>query len=553
MQQITSEEDKEKLKAKMHELELKEKERQSELHAKTLGLPYINLKGFPISPESIILIPEEKAAELKAICFLWSGNEFRIGAVNPENPAIKEIVFQIAERVHGRGAIYLISEESFRSAFSLYERLPKIRPIVKGVEITEEDIKKFGEEWHSFEELQERLKKTSVTDLITNVVAAALQSRSSDIHLEAEEKNINARLRIDGVLHQVASLPKTDWDKIAARVKLISGLKINITDRPQDGRFTIFLKKGKVDVRVSSIPTAFGESIVLRLLRPVTGLQFEDLGVRGAAFDQLKKEVERPHGMIITTGPTGSGKTTSLYAVLNKLNTPETKIITLEDPIEYELGGISQSQIDYSRDYTFAKGLRAILRQDPDVIMVGEIRDLETAEIAIQAALTGHLVLSTIHTNNAAGAIPRFLAMGAKGFLLAPALNAIIGQRLVRRLCQNCKEETQLEPEALERVKTILKEISPTSGYQVNLDNLRFYRGRGCGDCFGIGYKGRIGIYEIMAMDKEIEKLILAGEISEYSIQEIAVKSGMITMVQDGLLKALDGITTAEEVFSAAE
>jgi type II secretory ATPase GspE/PulE/Tfp pilus assembly ATPase PilB-like protein len=257
--------------------------------------------------------------------------------------------------------------------------------------------------------------------------------------------------------------------------------------------------------------------------------------------------------MIITTGPTGSGKTTTLYAVLNKLNSPETKIITLEDPIEYRLPGIAQSQIDYSRDYTFAKGLRSILRQDPDVVMVGEIRDLETAEIAIQAALTGHLVLSTIHTNSAAGAIPRFLAMGAKTFLLAPALNTVIGQRLVRRICAFCKEEDKLDEGMLLRVKEILSQISPQSGYKVDLNNLHFSHGRGCDKCYGLGYKGRVGIYEIMTMNKDLEKAILAGEISEYTMQEIAVKYGMVSMVQDGLLKALDGITTVEEVFSVAE
>lgn len=402
--------------------------------------------------------------------------------------------------------------------------------------------------------MENRLKGVSVTDVVTMIVAAALQSKSSDIHIEAEEKATLIRFRIDGILHIVSTLPKDYFPKMVSRVKLISGLKINVTDVPQDGRFTIYLAQDKVDVRVSTIPTAYGESIVMRLLRSaVTGLAFEDLGVRGKAYEDLKREVERPNGMIITTGPTGSGKTTTLYAILNKLNDPETKIITLEDPIEYRMKGIAQSQIDISRDYTFAKGLRSILRQDPDIVMVGEIRDLETAEIAIQAALTGHLVISTIHTNSASGTIPRFLAMGAKGFLLAPALNAMIGQRLVRRIHPDCKEEINLEPDVLERVKKNLSEIPENSGYKVDLNNLHFYRGRGCDKCFGLGYKGRIGIYEIMTMNKEIEAVILSGKVSEYIIQEIAVKNGMITMVQDGLLKALDEITTVEEVFSVAE
>jgi len=292
----------------------------------------------------------------------------------------------------------------------------------------------------------------------------------------------------------------------------------------------------------------------MRLLKPGTiALQFEQLGIRGVAYEQLKKEVERPNGMIITTGPTGSGKTTSLYAILNKLNDGHTKIITLEDPVEYKLEGIAQSQIDKSRDYTFAKGLHSILRQDPDVVMVGELRDLETAEVAIQAALTGHLVLSTIHTNSAAGAVPRFLSMGVKPFLLAPALNAVIGQRLVRRICKDCIIEDTPPPEDLERAKKILSDVNPKSGYTVDINGMKFYKGKGCKTCGDLGYKGRMGIYEIMVMTEEIEKVILSGQVSEYDMQRIAMEQGMVSMVQDGILKALDKITTLEEVYSVAE
>jgi len=309
-----------------------------------------------------------------------------------------------------------------------------------------------------------------------------------------------------------------------------------------------------VDVRVSTLPTAYGESIVMRLLKPGTiGLKFEELGIRGIAYEQLKREVERPNGMIITTGPTGSGKTTSLYAVLSKLNDGHTKIITLEDPVEYKLEGISQSQIDKSKDYTFAAGLHSILRQDPDVVMVGELRELETADVAIQAALTGHLVLSTIHTNSAAGAVPRFLSMGVKPFLLAPALNAVIGQRLVRRICKDCIVEDTPDPEKMARARDILSKVNPKSGYTLSLDAIKFYKGKGCATCGDSGYKGRMGIYEIMVMSPAIEKVILSGAVSEYDMQRIAMEEGMVSMVQDGLLKALDKITTLEEVFSVAE
>ncbi|MDD4290221.1 MAG: GspE/PulE family protein, partial [Patescibacteria group bacterium] len=273
-------------------------------------------------------------------------------------------------------------------------------------------------------------------------------------------------------------------------------------------------------------------------------------------FVDIKKQIDRPNGMIITTGPTGSGKTTTLYAILTKLNSPKKKIITLEDPIEYKLQGINQSQIDKNIDYSFAMGLRSVLRQDPDVVMVGEIRDLETADISINAALTGHLVISTLHTNSASGAIPRFLAMGVKPFLLSPALNAIIGQRLVRKLCPYCKEEQKLDNTKTTEVLNILNQIPVNSGSKLDkeeLDNLKFYKSRGCDKCHGLGYKGRIGIYEILIMSKEIEEVVLNNKVSEYIIQDLAQKNGMVTMIQDGLLKAKDGITSIEEVFSVAD
>jgi type II secretory ATPase GspE/PulE/Tfp pilus assembly ATPase PilB-like protein len=312
-----------------------------------------------------------------------------------------------------------------------------------------------------------------------------------------------------------------------------------------------------VEVRVSTVPTAFGESVVLRILRSSqAGLQFEDLGLRGRAFTELLREIGRPNGMVLTTGPTGSGKTTTLYAVLNKLNSPKVKIATLEDPIEYRLAGINQSQINTESNYTFARGLRAILRQDPDIIMVGEIRDAETAETAVNAALTGHMVISTLHTNDAAGALPRLLALGVPPFLLAPALNAVIGQRLVRMICTSCKAPLELEDTVKHRVISLLRTIPAESGAALTdaeLQNLTFYHGTGCDECHGAGYRHRTGVYEVFSMNQEIEKNILSGQISEYQVREMAQKAGMVTMAQDGLLKAKDGITTVEEVFRVVE
>ena len=544
----------EKFEEKMAEIRIKELENETKAAAAKAGFPYINLKGFTIGPETIAAIPKAQAEKFRAVCFLIHGQEIRIGAVNPAATEVEEIAFELGERKHGHVVVYAISEQSFKYAFKLYEAVPEIKPQVEGVQITEADLAKFEAEAGDLKNLTASLKKLSITDVITFLIAAGLKAAASDIHIEAEEGDIKIRFRLDGILHDIAVINKEEWQKIISRLKFISGLKINVSDQPQDWRFSIFLAKDKIDVRVSMIPTAYGESVVMRLLRSsAVGLRFEDLGVRGRAFRELKAQVERPNGMIIATGPTGSGKTTTLYAVLTTLNSPETKIITLEDPIEYKLPGINQSQIDYSKDYTFAKGLRSILRQDPDVVMVGEIRDLETAEIAIQAALTGHLVVSTIHTNSAAGTIPRFLSMGAKPFLLAPALNAIIGQRLVRRVCESCKEEEKLSDELMERVKKTLGEIPESAGVKIDFKKLNFYRGKGCDACGGLGFRGRIGIYEIMTMNKDIEKIILSGQTSEYEMREVARKHGMITMAQDGLLKALDGITTVEEVFRMAE
>lgn len=543
-----------KFEEKMGEIRQKEKEAETKAASVSQGYPYINLVGFAISPEALSLLPKERALTLKAVVFLFTGSEVRIGALDPTNPEINEVLFQITERTHTKGVIYTISEHSFNTAIKLYDALPTPRKISSGVEITENELKKFQTEIANFKQLSERIQKASVTDVVTMTIAAALRSEASDIHIETEEKQIVVRYRLDGVLSDVAKMPHERWKEIISRVKLLSGLKINITTSPQDGRFTIFLTNDKVDVRLSTIPTAFGESVVMRLLRSaVTGLNFQQLGIRGKAYEQLQKEIKRPNGMIITTGPTGSGKTTTLYAVLNFLKSPELKIITLEDPIEYKLEGINQSQIDASKEYTFAKGLRSILRQDPDIIMVGEIRDLETADTAIQAALTGHLVISTLHTNDASGAIPRFLSMGVKPFLLAPALNVVIGQRLVRKICSQCVKEDELEENTLKRVIETLKSIPPQAEIKIDFKNIKFYKGAGCDACNGTGYKGRIGIYEVFIMSKKIEQVILSEAVSEYRMREIAAENGMVTMAADGLLKALDKITSVEEVFSVAE
>jgi type IV pilus assembly protein PilB len=542
------------LKNKLSYLEEKEIEEKVSAQAHSMGLPYVNLINFPISEEALRMISKEEALNYQAICFYRTDRLAKIASLDPQNNSFGEFCRHLEAAYDVDIEIYLISANSFNAALRRYETLPKIREATKGVKISVEDFKKFENKIKTFHDLNREIQKTDISNLITLVIASSVKSRASDIHIEAEENGIKLRFRIDGILIDVAEIDKKFWLQVISRIKLLSGLKINVVGRPQDGRFVIKLEKENIDVRVSCLPTSYGESVVMRLLRSsTTGLSFEDLGLRGKSYQILKKEVERPNGMIVTTGPTGSGKTTTLYAIINKLNDEETKIITLEDPIEYRIKGVNQSQVDQAKNYTFANGLRSILRQDPDVVMVGEIRDTETAKIAIQSALTGHMVVSTLHTNDAAGALPRFLSMGVKPFLLAPALNAVIGQRLVRRICENCKKEVQLTSEEMDRVKALLQDIPSSVKIKIDFSNLKFYQGRGCPACQGLGYYGRIGIYEVLAVNSEVEKAILEGSLSEYKVRELSQQQGMVTMVQDGLLKALDGITSVEEVFRVAE
>ncbi len=575
-QAVTSQGAEEVLDEKMQELTQREIEDELKVKAQQMGVGYVNLKGVPVPANVLQLIALEEVKEKQVVCFYYAQHKVaRLATTKLNIDEIQNLKTEFEKRLKLPVEIYITSKKSFDSVVKLYEAVPKIKPAPKGVEVTENDLKKFSEKLFSLESVKELIKEVSISELVTVIIAAGLKTNSSDIHIEAEVDGIKLRYRVDGVLHTACILEKSIWQQLISRLKLLSGLKLNITDKPQDGRFSIFLKDDKVDVRVSTLPTAYGESVVMRLLRSkVTSLRFEDLGLEGRAFELLSSQIRRPNGMIITTGPTGSGKTTTLYAILNKLNTPETKIITIEDPIEYELKGINQSQVNPNRDYTFAKGLRSIVRQDPDIIMVGEMRDLETVDIALNAALTGHLVLSTLHTNDAAGAVPRFLSMGAKPYLLAPALNLVMAQRLVRKLCEKCKKEIELDESVKDKIWKVLSEVDPQeirkyflnakSGSSLCFENkeikskedlsrIKFYGPGGCKECNQIGYKGRIGIFEMFEMRPEIEQIILSNEVSEYKIREIAKRNGMVTMVQDGLLKAIKGITSVEEVFRVVE
>jgi type II secretory ATPase GspE/PulE/Tfp pilus assembly ATPase PilB-like protein len=431
-----------------------------------------------------------------------------------------------------------------------YKSIPKIKRYESGVEISEENLEKFKEAISNYKNLNDKINDVNITDVVTLMLATALKVGASDIHIEAEENGVAVRIRIDGVLQEAVMINRDKWKKIISRLKILARVKINIENKPQDGRYTIYLKKKKIDVRCSFLPTAYGESVVMRLLDSSdSSLDLEKLGVRPEIMPLLRKEIAKPNGLILTTGPTGSGKTTTLYAIINKLNQPGAKIITLEDPIEYQLDGINQSQVDAKRGYTFSDGLRSLLRQDPNIVMVGEIRDLETAEIAVQASLTGHLVLSTLHTNDAAGVIPRLIDIGVKPYFLVPSINAVIGQRLLRCLCPNCRQEHELNLDEAEQVNKILAVISPKAGLNIPSSLPKIYKaGAGCEQCNFIGYKGRLGIFEVFTMHDNIKQLTI-DKAPSFKILQQAIENGMITMLQDGVLKVLEGTTSLDEVY----
>lgn len=400
--------------------------------------------------------------------------------------------------------------------------------------------------------LSERLKNTEdteVSETFSLLLTSALFLEASDIHLESLEQSVKARLRIDGILQDVGTISLKLYESLLSRIKLVSGIKLNVADRPQDGRFS-FDMGGKeiIEARVSTLPSEYGESVVMRILNPKSLLTLKDLGLRKDLLELFSKEIKKPNGMIVVTGPTGSGKTTTLYAFLKTVQNPEIKIITIEDPIEYHLPGISQTQVHPEKGYTFASGLAAIVRQDPDVILVGEIRDGQTAEIAIQAALTGHLVFSTLHTNDAAGTIARMTSLGVQATTtIASALNLIVAQRLVRKVCSRCSELIQATRDDLKVIQDALKAMPRGISPKKIPTTLKIPKARACPACNNTGYKGRIGIFEAIVVDEAMESYIL-GNPSIGDLRSTAQKRGMIPMEQDGYLKVVEGITTLQEI-----
>ncbi len=418
------------------------------------------------------------------------------------------------------------------------------------IEISQEQTEEIQKKIKHLSNLKEVLESSfdkEVTEVLKIILGGSLTLKASDIHIEPEKEQAKIRIRIDGLLQDVLLTSLKTYTALLSRIKLLSEIKLNVTDRPQDGRFSLISAGLPIEIRVSALPAEYGESIVMRILNPKSLIDLSELGLREDLSKIFEREILKPNGMIIVTGPTGSGKTTTLYAFLKKVQKPEIKIITIEDPIEYHLAGVSQTQVAPDKGYDFASGLKSIMRQDPDVILVGEIRDLETANIALQASLTGHLVLSTLHTNDAAGTIARLTDLGASSTSIAPAINMAVAQRLVRIVCKKCAKLSPIDSAALQKIKKALSHLPKEVKIPALTEKLKIPKIKGCQFCNFTGYQGRVGIFEAFLVDDEIEKFILTMP-SIPAMRDLSIKKGMTTMSQDGLIKVLEGITTIEEV-----
>jgi type IV pilus assembly protein PilB len=529
-------------------------ERSAERLAEKLGYPYVDLSKMPVSLDAVRIIPEPEARDGKVAAIEAHDRKLAVVAINPELPATKKAIEELKEKKY-EVKTFVVSPSSLASAFLLYKFVKQPEEAITGkIAISKSRLDELTAQLITLDAIHGAIMaldfgKASPNDLVQIMFAGALAVHASDIHTEAEEKKAKIRFRVDGILHDVCDLPLVFYGNFVSRIKLLSEMKINVHDEAQDGRFTINLAGKDIEMRVSIIPAEFGETIVMRVLDPsATMVGLPSLGLRADNLVIVKKALARPNGLILNTGPTGSGKTTTLYAFLRDVNSPEMKIITLEDPIEYRIEGIEQTQVDEESGYTFANGLRAIVRQDPDIILVGEIRDLETADIAMQSSLTGHLVLSTLHTNDAVGAVPRLINLGVKAVSIGPALALVIAQRLVRVLCPVCKKEVPQDDATAEKIKKLLARL-PDKVDKKPYEHPTFFAPVGCPKCNGIGYKGRVGIFEFLEGGPDMETTILK-EASEVALREVAKRQGMVSMQEDGILKVLEGKTTFDEVVS---
>lgn len=543
--------DEEKQNKQIKDLHKKEEEELAQQLSGKYGVEYVDLTTVPIQTDALRIIEETKSRDAKIVAFHLVDKKVSVAVISPHIDKTIEVM----KELEGKGLtpiVFMASTASLEKAWSAYKDLSfAVETKAGSLEVSNEDINNIIKEVHSLPDVMKliqdvlALKKSyRVSRIVEIIIAGALATNASDIHVEPEESYIRLRYRLDGVLTDVLKFDTETYNLLLSRIKLLSGLKLNIKKDSQDGRFSVKLNDTDMEIRTSILPGAYNESIVLRVLNPKSiSVPIEELGIQPKLLKILEREMARPNGMILTTGPTGSGKTTTLYAFLKKVHNPGIKIITIEDPIEYHLPGIVQTQVN-DKGYTFLDGLRAALRQDPDVIMVGEIRDGETAAIAINSAQTGHLVFSTLHTNNAAGTFPRLIDLGINSKVISSAINIALAQRLLRKLCPACKKQVPID----EKRKTFVDSILASITDKQDVPNTTvMWTAVGCDKCNNTGYKGRIGIYEAILTDEAIEKIVNENP-SEREIAAAAIPQGIYTMKQDGVIKTLQGITSLDEL-----
>ncbi len=538
---------------KIADLHKAEEEELTKQMASNYDLPYIDLSITPINTDSLRFISEIESRENQIGVFNHIDKNVEVAIISPKNTQSIQSIQKIIDRGY-KVKIFMASHSSLEKVWNRYKDLSYSFETKSGaLDISNEEISDFLKEVHSMEDVAKlikdvlEMKKTyRISKILEIILAGAINMNCSDIHIEPEESYVRIRYRLDGVLVDILNFDPETFKLLLSRIKLISNLKLNISGA-QDGRFSIKINEAEIEIRTSLLPGAYGDSVVMRVLNPNSiSIPLEDLYIDKKMLDVILKQIQKPNGMILNTGPTGSGKTTTLYAFLKKIHAPGIKIITIENPVEYHLPGIVQTQTDEKSGYTFASGLRSALRQDPDIIMVGEIRDSETAEIAINSALTGHLVFSTLHTNSSAGTFPRLIDLGINPKVLGSAINVAMAQRLVRKLCDNCKEKVNIDQKNLNEVKNVLDNITDKS-YLENIQTEYLFKAKGCEKCNNTGYKGRIGIYEMVVMDESIENIVKESS-SEREIEEVSKKQGFLNMKEDGILKVLKGLTTIEEL-----
>ena len=536
-----------------------EEELVQTLAATKYHLPYIDLTKIMIENAALSVVPESLARAIGLAPFAIKGKELSIGVQSPERKEVVEFLEKIKQKEYIL-EVYMVSSASLKKVWERYEEISMAQRVKAGsIDISADVLSEKIKQIQNIQDVQKQVELTAtesnvhrVTRIMEVIFAGAIGLGVSDVHIEPEEENTKLRFRLDGVLHTILSIDHNTYRLINSRIKLLSGMKL-IQGRAQDGRFSIMLEGVEISMRTSIMPGAFGEGVVMRILNPKSiQVDLEDIGIEDKLFKIIEREILKPNGMILITGPTGSGKTTTLYSFLRRIKSDENKVITIEDPIEYHLQGVTQTQTNEAQEYGFAAGLRAALRHDPDIMMVGEIRDSETATIAVESALTGHLVLSTLHTNNSAGVIPRLIDLGVNPKILASALSVAIGQRLVRKLCNHCKKERLLLEEEKEIITKVLQAAKndgkDLQAYGVSLDQeLKLYEAQGCVECNGIGYKGRIGIFEAVLADDEIQNAMPINP-SESEIRKIARKQGILDMKEDGIIKSLKGVTSLSEI-----